>query len=547
VLTGLSIRDFVLIEQLDLLPQAGLTVLTGETGAGKSILLDALGAACGARAEGRWVRAGAEKASITASFALPKKHPALTLLKENEITAEDELLLRRVIMADGRSKAFVNDQVVGVTLLRQIGDLLLEVHGQFDTHGLLDAATHRQSLDRFAGIETTTLRNLWALWQAARQTEEQAQAELERARQEADYLRDAVSELKKLAPQHGEEATLIEQKQLLQNREKLTSALASTLDALQGEHGAETALTTASKTLGKIADKAGERAVQALAHLDAARDALAEAQTLLESLTQDVDGGGQSLEQVEDRLYALRAAARKHQVLVEQLADQADALTARLELLDNSTDSMTRLSAATVKARAAYEQQARAISAQRKKAATQLDKRVNAELAPLKLDRATFSTTLLSAEAGPDGLESVRFEVSTNPGQPAGPLHKIASGGELARFMLALKAVLAQSSDAVTLIFDEVDQGVGGAVAAAVGERLAKLAAQTQVLVVTHSPQVAAKGAAHWKVAKQVSGKATRTSVNVLDASARREELARMLAGETVTDASRKAAEALLA
>lgn len=545
MLTSLSIKDFVLIEQLELHPAAGLTVLTGETGAGKSILLDALGAACGARAEGRWVRSSAEKASITACFELPKKHPALSVLRENEIESSDEIILRRVIMADGRSKAFINDQAVGVGLLRQIGGQLLEVHGQFDTHGLLDASTHRTALDRFAGIDPAPLRNLWQLWQAARGAEAQAQAELERARAEADYLREAVAELHKLAPQPGEEAKLLEQKQFLQNREKLATALSTALDALQGEQGAELALTTASKALGKVADKAGERAAQALAQLDTARDALAEATGLLEAINDDVEDGPQ-LEQVEDRLYALRAAARKHQVLVEELATAADQLTARLELLDNSTESMTRLSAATIKARSAYEQLARTVSAQRKKAATQLDKRVNAELAPLKLDRAKFSTALAEAEAGPDGIDSIQFTVATNVGQAAGPLHKIASGGELARFMLALKAVLAQSSDAVTLIFDEVDQGVGGAVAAAVGERLAKLAAGGQVLVVTHSPQVASKGAAHWKIEKQVVGKATRTSVLALSNNARKEELARMLAGETVTEASRKAAEALL-
>jgi DNA repair protein RecN (Recombination protein N) len=546
MLTALSIRDFVLIEQLDLQPSAGLTVLTGETGAGKSILLDALGAACGARAEGRWVRSGAEKASITACFDPSKKHPTLALLKENEIEASDGLILRRVIMADGRSKAFINDQAVGVSLLKQIGALLLEVHGQFDTHGLLDASTHLGALDRFAGIDPAPLRNLWQLWQAARGAEQQAQAELERALAEADYLREAVTELRKLAPQPGEEAKLIEQKQFLQNREKLATGLTSALEALQGEAGAESAMANASKALGKIADKAGERAAQALAQLDTARDALAEAINTLTSLNDDVEDGPQ-LEQVEDRLYALRAAARKHQVLVEELATAADALTARLELLDNSTESMTRLSAATIKARGAYEQMARSLSAQRKKAATQLDKRVNAELTPLKLERAKFSTALREAEAGPNGIDAVQFEVATNIGQASGPLHKIASGGELARFMLALKAVLAQSSDALTLIFDEVDQGVGGAVAAAVGERLAKLGTGAQVLVVTHSPQVAAKGAAHWKVAKQVSGKHTLTTVTALDERARREELARMLAGETVTEASRQAAEALLA
>jgi len=547
MLTGLSIRDFVLIEQLELSPLPGLTVLTGETGAGKSILLDALGAACGARSEAGLVRSGAEKASVTASFTLKKNHPALALLRDNEVESEGgEVILRRVISADGRSKAFVNDQPVSIQLLRQIGNLLVEVHGQFDTHGLLDPATHGAALDRFAGLDLAPLKAAHTTWQSALKAEEDARATLAKAKQDEELLREAVTELKKLSPQTGEEAQLIEQKKLLQNSEKLAQAISTAQEAVSGEQGAEMALIEAARALNKLGDLAGERIPQIITQLDIARDAVAEASGLLESMQDDI-GGGASLEQVEDRLYALRACARKHRVTAEELPALYERLSAELELVSDGENKLDKLVAATLAAKAAYERLARMASDERAKAGKKLDKAIKTELAPLKMERANFVTALTQGSWGPEGWDVVSFTVATNPGAPAGPINKIASGGELARFMLALKVVLAGSSDAVALVFDEVDQGVGGAVAAAVGERLARLATEVPVLVVTHSPQVAAKAAQHWQVAKAVINQHTRTSVTPLDNKARKEELARMLAGETVTDASRKAAAALLA
>lgn len=547
MLTGLDIRDFVLIEQLELSPQPGLTVLTGETGAGKSILLDALGAACGARSEAGLVRSGAEKAGVTAVFALKKKHPALALLAGNEIESEGgEVILRRVIGADGRSKAFINDQPVSIQLLRSVGNLLVEVHGQFDTHGLLDPATHRMALDRFAELDLKPLRQAHGVWQAALKAEQAARETLAKARQDEDLLREAVAELKKLKPEAGEEVQLLEQKKLLQNASKLADALAEAAEAITGEHGAESSLVEAARALNKITTLAGERSLQIITQLDIARDAVAEAGSLLEAMQGDINEGG-SLEQVEDRLYALRSAARKHQVTAEELPALAERLSAELSLLSDSEGQLDKLVAATLAGKASYERLARTASDERAKAAKKLDKAIKAELAPLKMERAVFTTALGEGEWAAEGWDSVNFTVATNLGAATGPINKIASGGELARFMLALKVALAGSSDAVALVFDEVDQGVGGAVAAAVGERLARLAREVPVLVVTHSPQVAAKAAQHWRVEKAVAGKVTRTSVAVLDNTARREELARMLAGETVTDASRHAAAALLA
>lgn len=547
MLTGLSIRDFVLIEQLELSPGAGLTVLTGETGAGKSILLDALGAACGARSEAAWVRSGAEKASITASFSLKVKHPALALLRENDIEAEGgEVILRRTIGADGRSKAFTNDQPVSINLLRQIGDLLIEVHGQFDTHGLLDPATHRPALDRFAALDLEPLAQAYQNWKSAERVEVEAREGLAKAQAEEEFLRQTVDDLTKLAPKAGEEAELAAQKQLLQHREKVAEALGLAQQSLSGERGAEALLSGATRALSRIADKAPESVAKLIAHLDSARDAVAEAETLLEKMQDDAEGNGLSLEQVEDRLYALRTAARRHMVSVDDLPALTEKFSQQLNQLTLGEDHLHKLAEATLAARNLYERQAEDISAQRQRSAKKLDKAIKAELSPLKLERAEFTTSFARCAPSPLGVDEVIFTVSTNPGSPAGPLNKIASGGELARFMLALKVVLAGSSDAVALVFDEVDQGVGGAVAAAVGERLSRLARATPTLVVTHSPQVAAAGRTHWRVEKAVSGKTTRTHVAVLDDDARREEIARMLSGEVITDASRLAAIALL-
>lgn len=548
MLTGLSIRNFLLIEAHDLAFDSGLTVLTGETGAGKSILLDALGAACGARAEAGLVRSGTDKATITADFSVAKSHPAFALLRENEIETDgQELILKRIIGSDGRSKAFINDQPVSIALLRQLGDTLVEVHGQFDTHGLLDPATHSIALDRFGGHDLDLVGKAFSLWQTARKTEAQARDMLSRAAAEEEELRETVDGLRKLGPQAGEEEKLIAQKQLLQNKGKLAEAFSTAYAALSNEKGAEVALTDAARALSKVTAQAGERAAQALAHLDVARDAVAEAQGLLESLSDDLNDEGQSLEMVEDRLYELRSAARRHGVTIGELPELAEKLTARLALLSAGEDSVGQLAAATIKAKAAYDKAAASLTAERQKSAKKLEKAIMAELAPLKLERAKFTVALTESEPTPRGVDAIQFMVTTNPGSPAGPLDKIASGGELARFMLALKVALADTMDAGTLIFDEVDQGVGGAVASAVGDRLARLGKDVQVLVVTHSPQVAAKGHSHLRVSKSVSGKTTQTMIEALDKPTRREEIARMLAGSTVTDASRKAASELIA
>lgn len=560
MLTGLSIRDFVLIERLELSPATGLTVLTGETGAGKSILLDALGAACGARSESGLVRTGAEKAVISATFSLPSRHPTRATLEEAGVDTQDiddsgSLIVRRVINADGKSKAFVNDQPVSIALLRELGTTLVEVHGQFDTHGLLDPTTHRPALDRFGGITTRETARTFSLWKEAEQRETAARKSILNAQEEEARLRDALDELTKLAPQEQEELALLAQRQFLQGHERLASATTEALNALSGtasgfsrsnaSGGAESALMDAARALAKITDN--EHINRALAHIDAARDAVADAQGELESLQNALDNPESTLEQVEDRLYALRAAARKHGVTPDDLPRLALTLAEQLAQIEQSETNLHALAEATVKAKAAYDAAASDLSTKRQQAAKKLEKSIQAELAPLKMERARFRVSLSPAPPSPLGVDNVVFEATTNPGMPVGAINRIASGGELARFMLALKVVLAGVSDAVTLIFDEVDQGVGGAVAAAVGDRLAKLGKSVQVLVVTHSPQVAAKANQHWKVSKSVGkDNSTRTAVLPLSDTDRREEIARMLAGETITDASRFAAEELL-
>ena len=547
MLAGLSIRDFVLIEALDLAPQAGLTALTGETGAGKSILLDALGAACGARVEAGQVRTGAERASVAATFFLPPLHPVFALLAEQDIESDgQEVILRRTLGVDGRSKAFVNDQSVSVAFLKTVGHLILEVHGQFDTHGLLDPDTHQTALDRFAGVDLALIKQLWQVWQQAQKDQATAEAALQEALKEEDRLREAVTDLKKLAPQMEEEEALLAQKQKLQAYEKLAEAINIAIEAVGGEQGAELALTTASRALGRVVDQAGEKVAAVLAQLDRARDEVAEAFNAIEGLQEDIEGDGLNLEQVEDRLYALRVASRRYGVTVAELAPLAETMAAKLERISYGETGLKALEKATQEAHKAYAAAAAALTEKRRTAAQKLDKAIAAELSPLRMERAQFITQITPIDPRPDGADKVQFMVSTNVGQAAGALDKIASGGELARFMLALKVVLAGTSDAVTMIFDEVDQGVGGAVAAAVGERLAKLGSLAQVLVVTHSPQVAAKARQHWRVEKQVVDQQTRTHVRVLPPEERREELARMLSGEVITPASRAAAEDLL-
>jgi len=551
-LLALTIRDVVLIERLSLNFRPGLCVLTGETGAGKSIMLDALGLALGARAESGLVRHGAEQASVTAEFELSGDHPAFAILREQGLDADDRLVIRRTVSADGRSRAWVNDQAVGVGLLKRLGEELVEVHGQFETHGLLNPATHRGVLDAYAGLDTKVAQ-VSAAHRAWRQVEDaraNAAAEIARARSEEEYLRHAVAELDTLAPKPGEEAELAETRAVLMHREKVVDAMNSAFAELSGERGVERSLGSALRTLTRIAEKAGGKLDPAIAALDRAATEAAEGIAALQAASADMDMDPAALEKLEERLFALRAASRKHGVDVDALAALRDDMAGRLAMIEDQGDLLARLAREAETAREAYRKAAEELSKARQKASGRLDKAVAAELPPLKLERAKFRTlveALPEAEWGATGMDRVAFQVATNPGSPPGALNKIASGGELARFMLALKVVLAQTSTVGTLVFDEVDTGIGGAVAAAVGERLEKLGHGLQVLVVTHSPQVAARGSVHLKVQKSVKGERVSTGVAELDGDERREEIARMLSGATVTEEARRAADSLIA
>jgi DNA repair protein RecN (Recombination protein N) len=555
MLVSLAIRDVVLIERLDLALGAGLTVLTGETGAGKSILLDSLGLALGQRAEAGMVRAGQSQASVVASFHLPASHPALAMIAEQGIEAEDELVLRRVVQADGRSRAFINDEPVGVGLLRRLGALLVEVQGQHDQVGLADPATHAGLLDAFGGLDAArgSVAEAFRAWRGAERELEAAREAIASAQRDEDWLRHALGELDELAPEEGEEDRLADERQAMQQGERRAEAVASALSELQprdrrGGAGPAAALRNAARALERL-PAPNEEAAPAIAALGQAQDALAEAENLLERLSQGMSPDPRRLEHVEERLFALRAAARKHAVPVTELPALLRSLRDRLSALDAGAERATALEAAAAAAKARYLEGAQALSATRRATAGKLEDAVARELKPLKLERARLHISIERRDErgwSSDGLDRIIFLVSTNPGQKPGQLEKIASGGELSRLMLALKVVLARGSPVPTLVFDEVDSGVGGATAAAVGERLARVAERLQVLVVTHSPQVAARGAQHLRVAKGIRADRAETRVEPLDDSARREELARMLAGETVTEAARAAADSLL-
>jgi DNA repair protein RecN (Recombination protein N) len=550
MLIRLVIHDVVLIDKLALGLSPGLNVFTGETGAGKSILLDALGLALGERSDAGLVRQGAAQASVTAEFSLPAAHTAFALAEEQGIASEDPLILRRVIGKDGKSRAFVNDQPVSIGLLKQFGESLLEIHGQFETHGLLNPATHRGLLDAFAGAGAVRRKTAlaFAAWQDADNRQRVAAAERQRAASEEDYLRAAVAELDELAPDAGEADKLAALRTTLQHREKIIEALQTAEQALNGERGASASLTQAGKAIARVADK-GAGLPELLAAVDRACSETAEAAAQMERYLAEVDAEPDALQRIEERLFALRGAARKHNVAIEALPDLRRDLAARLALLADQGDQATALAKRAAEARNVYKKLAEDLSAQRKAAAAKLEKAVGKELPPLKLERAQFKidvAALPEEQWTAEGADRVSFLASTNPGNPAGALQKIASGGELARFMLALKVVLAASDPVPTLVFDEVDSGIGGATASAVGERLARLAEHVQILVVTHSPQVAARGAAHLRVLKHVKGKQASTQVEILGDAERREEIARMLAGAEVTDAARHAAESLL-
>jgi len=552
MLLSLSIRNIVLIEALDLSFAPGLCVLTGETGAGKSIVLDSLGLALGERADTGLVRAGAESGSVVAEFDPPADHPARAALAEQDLAEDGPILLRRIVGADGRSRAFVNDRPAGVQLLRRLAGLLVEVHGQHDERGLTSPAQHRLLLDAFAGNEElrSACRACWDDWRAAGVAVAAAEAELEAARREEEWLRHAVSELDALAPEPGEEAALAEERHRLQQGERIGEAVREAEAAMQQGGGIDGRLRQAEKALLRVAQAAGGRLDETLAALDRVAAELNEAQAALERAAAVLDPSPERLERAEERLFALRDLARKHRVAPDALPDLHAEFARRLAALEEGGDRLGRLTSASAAARRRFMAAAQALGAARAEAAGRLDAAMTRELAPLRLDRALFRTVLEpleEADWSAEGTERASFQVATNPGTAPGPLSRIASGGELSRFMLALKVALTEGRAARTMVFDEVDSGVGGAVADRIGERLARLGEAGQVLVVTHSPQVAARGTHHWRVAKREAAGRAHVDVERLDEPARREEIARMLAGAEVTGAARAAAESLLA
>jgi len=552
MLLSLSIRDVVLIERLDLEFGSGLGVLTGETGAGKSILLDSLGLALGSRAEARLVRHGAKQASVSATFDIPAKGPVRRILDEHGFSAEDEhLIVRRILGADGRSRAFVNDQPASVALLKTLGEALIEVHGQFESQRLLSPANHIGLLDAYGGLngKTAAVAEAWRAWRAAREALNEAERNMAKARQDEDYLRHALSEIEALEPRPGEEQELAERRSQLMHGEKLKEAMNLALARLGEGRGVEDALGGALRTLQGVAVKAGGRLDAATQGLERAAIEAAEGVALLEKAQADLELDEGQGESIEERLFALRALARKHATEVDALPALMDDLRSRIAGIEDGGAHLAALARAEAEAGTVYGAVADGLSMARGKAAAGLDAAVGGELAPLKLEKATFRTAvrpLAEGAWGERGKDAVAFEVSTNPGTPPGPLGKIASGGELSRFMLALKAVLAKADDVPTIIFDEVDSGIGGAVAAAVGERLVLLAQNAQVLVVTHSPQVASLASHHWRVSKGGGEAKVTTNVDSLAPADRKEEIARMLAGATITDEARAAAKSLI-
>src|SRR5436190_3642221 len=550
MLSRLSIRDIVLIERLDIDYDAGLSVLTGETGAGKSILLDAFALALGSRGDAALVRHGIEQGQVTAAFDVEADHPALALLAENGIGTEDGLILRRVQLADGRTRAFVNGQAVSVQVLKALGSALVEIHGQHDERALIDVSTHRRLLDAYAGLEDDAAAVARA-WHARRSAEEAVashRARVEQARREADWLRHAVQELAKLKAEPGEETALAEKRAAMMAVDKVAEDLRDAHEAVAGDRSPISALSAALRRLERRRAQAPALIDPPVKSLDAALTALDETRSQLEAALVAANHDPNELDLLEERLFALRAAGRKYNVAVDNLAALSAKHAADLATLEAGAEELKRLEAAAREADGAYTQAAAALSAARKKAAAKLDKAVTAELKPLKLERARFSTNIEADAGGPDGIDRVEFWVQTNPGTRPGPLMKVASGGELARFLLALKVVLADRGSAPTLVFDEIDTGAGGAVADAIGVRLARLAAQAQVIAVTHAPQVAARADRHYLISKSAveKGKRVATRVSELIAERRREEIARMLAGAEITAEARAAAERLI-
>jgi len=547
MLRALDIRDILIIDHLELGFQPGLNVLTGETGAGKSILLDSLGFVLGWRGRAELVRQGAEQGEVVAEFDLPEGHPARAVLEEAGLPAGEELILRRVNTRDGRKTAWVNDRRCSGEVLRQLSDTLVELHGQHDDRGLLNPRGHRDLLDTYGGLEAqrAKVRAAWRSMAEARKALDKAQAALEEVRAEEEFLRHAVGELDALDPQPGEDEALDGRRRLMQQAEKIREDIARAQAAL-GLEGAEGAAGDALRWLDGVADRAEGQLDEPIAAIGRAMVELDEAAQGVTRCLEGLTFNPLELEECEERLFAIRAMARKHGVAPDELGEFAEGLRGKLAALEQGDADLKSLEGTLEEAKAAYDAAAVELSETRTRVAGALDQAVMNELAPLKMERAVFSTVIETAEPGPEGRDAVTFTVATNPGAPAGPLNKIASGGELSRFLLALKVCLTGTDSGLTMIFDEIDRGVGGATADAVGRRLKQLAEGGQVLVVTHSPQVAAQGAHHWRVEKKVVDEQTLSTVTALPNSDRVDEIARMLSGDTITDEARAAAQALM-
>ncbi|MER8786474.1 DNA repair protein RecN [Mesorhizobium sp. M0983] len=550
MLSRLSIRDIVLIEKLDIDFWSGLSVLTGETGAGKSILLDALSLALGARGDASLVRHGAAQGQVIAVFDVPRNHPARMLLAENAIEDDGDIILRRVQTADGRTRVFVNDQPSSVTLMRDVGHALVEIHGQHDERALVDPGAHRELLDSFGGHlgAARATGEAWRHWRACEQEFSRHRAKVEAASREADYLRAAVAELTRLDPQPGEETELAELRASMMRAEKIASEIHDAQDVLSGPSSPLPQLASLLRRLQRKVTEAPGLLEEVVKSLDEAMLSLDAAQSGVEAALRATEYDPQRLEKAEERLFALRAASRKHSVAVDDLAQLRDTMAADLTDLDAGEERLHALERQAAAARQAYDITAAQLSSLRHAAAAGLTKAVMAELPALKLERAEFIVEIAS-DAGSrmeEGIDQVEFWVRTNPGTRPGPMMKVASGGELSRFLLALKVALADRGSAPTLVFDEIDTGVGGAVADAIGQRLARLAKRVQVLSVTHAPQVAARAATHFLISKSGGADRVSTGIAEMDRAARQEEIARMLAGATITDEARAAAERLL-
>nr|WP_283938352.1 DNA repair protein RecN [Sphingomonas brevis] len=543
----MSIRDVVLIDRLELEFEPGLGVLTGETGAGKSILLDSLGLALGVRADTGLVRSGQDQASVSAEFELPSDHPAIAVLAEQGIVPEpgEPLLVRRTLKADGGSRAFAGGAGVSAAVLRDIANGLVEIHGQHDDRGLLNPRGHRALLDLFGRIDMRAVATAWAEVERIELELAEGKAAAESAARDRDYLEHAAKEIAALAPEPGEETSLSEQRALMQAGAKAGEALTGLDELLGGSEGALAQLRAAAR---KIERGAADHPLlaEALASLDRALIEGSEAEDRIARAAEALAFDPARLESVEARLFDIRGLARKHRVEPDVLAALGEEYQGKLALIEAGGERIAGLEGQLAQARARYDDAARTLREDRVRAATRLDEAVAGELHPLKLDAAKFRTAMAEAEPGPSGIDRVEFEVSTNPGAPFGPLTRIASGGELSRFILALKVALAEAGTAQTMIFDEIDRGVGGAVASAIGERLARLARKSQLLVVTHSPQVAARAAHHYRIEKAHEDGVTRTHVRKLTNDERREEIARMLSGAAITDEARAQAARLL-